>query len=252
MVAPESSQTSETVQGQQQYDRRARYVEIAATLQEDPQFQDYLLELVDTRIESQGYVKPNGKKDTAGTDANRNTRSNDLQNNKSGNANVSAMKSPSESTVYAPALNQADQPQSEVIDKISNFVEGIRLETTARSSRATPCHTPEAGSSGQRMVNTGSGNASSNKNDDPNLGPARVLTDKILLEAEKYKANIVAPQGMVPIDDRVKLLRHLDDDDDFFHVTCHIEPALRQKIETVNSLSWRNYSKGRKVLLMYQ
>ena len=46
---------------------------------------------------------------------------------------VTAIKSPSDTTIYAPALNKlAKQAGTEhMIDRISNFVEGIRLETNS-------------------------------------------------------------------------------------------------------------------------
>ena len=77
--------------------------------------------------------------------------------------------------------------------------------------------------------------ASGSVNDQPesNLTPSRELTGKILLKAEKYIAQLVAPQGngIVPIDDKVRLLRHLDSDDDFFHVMCHIDQNIMTKIK---------------------
>lgn len=63
------------------------------------------------------------------------------------------------------------------------------------------------------------------------LSSARGATDKVLLEAEKYKAALAAPKGMVPIDDNIKMLRQFNIDDDFFHVTCHIDSSLKTKIQ---------------------
>ena len=33
-----------------------------------------------------------------------------------------------------------------------------------------------------------------------------------------------------PVDDNLCLIRNLDSDDDFFHVTCHVDKNLKQKI----------------------
>ena len=57
--------------------------------------------------------------------------------------------------------------------------------------------------------------------------------DKVVLNAEKIRANLIAPRGMLPIniDSNIELLRNLDNDDDFFHVSCHVDPALKEKIE---------------------
>ena len=64
-------------------------------------------------------------------------------------------------------------------------------------------------------------------------------TDWVILDAEHFKANLVAPKGMqdlqnyLPdkIDNNIELLRRLDDDDDFFNISCHIEESLKAKIE---------------------
>ena len=51
---------------------------------------------------------------------------------------VSLVKSPSDTTLYAPALHRAEvrednlNRQRELIDKISNFVEDVRLEESAK------------------------------------------------------------------------------------------------------------------------
>ena len=68
---------------------------------------------------------------------------------------------------------------------------------------------------------------------------ARSTAGKMLLEAEHFKAAVTAPKGM----DNFFLNRNevfkgvvnerggLMDDDKFFHITCHVEPAIRAKIE---------------------
>ena len=49
----------------------------------------------------------------------------------------------------------------------------------------------------------------------------------ITLQAERFNANVSAPKGMVP------LINHdiETNDDDFFHITCHVDPSLKEKIE---------------------
>ena len=47
---------------------------------------------------------------------------------------------------------------------------------------------------------------------------------KLVVEAEKNKARMEAPQGRLPVySDMV--------DDEFFHITCHVDETLRNKIE---------------------
>ena len=61
--------------------------------------------------------------------------------------------------------------------------------------------------------------------------PGSAQAEKLMLESEKYKTVLAAPKGMVPIDDDIKLLRKFDDDDDFFHVSCHVDQSMKNKIE---------------------
>ena len=85
----------------------------------------------------------------------------------------------------------------------------------------------------QRPGTSGQGQGHGQYHSELEGSAARERTDKILLDAEKFKATLVAPKGMLPIDidSNIELLRKLDNDDDFFHVSCHIDPLLRSKIE---------------------
>ena len=68
---------------------------------------------------------------------------------------------------------------------------------------------------------------------------ARNLADKLILDAEQFKASITAPLGKSNIVETAGNFRgessqfypDMDRDDDFFHLTCHIEPNLHLKIE---------------------
>ena len=163
------------------------------------------------------------------------------------------VKSPSDSTLYTPALKllkqqgntvlkgpvintgtsgnanmvlngpSNDTDSEEVIEKFSNFVDSMRIESSRKSNKRD-----------QRQSHSGN-------SDDQSQSPprrqgreevAREVTDRIILESEKFKAQLVAPKGMSSrIDSNIELLRKLDNDDDFFHTLCHIEPALKLKIE---------------------
>ena len=61
---------------------------------------------------------------------------------------------------------------------------------------------------------------------------ARDEAEKVIIEAEQYRAGIQKPSGEAINLELAKLLnRSLDDDDEFFHVTCHIDGNLKIKIE---------------------
>ena len=150
------------------------------------------------------------------------------------------IKSPSDTTLYTPGLRKSTD-QELALNQISNFVENIRLEQNNRRQTPSAAAMPEHWASTQprsqiRMVQPEE-SLPSGSNQQVQVQPGadvRQATDKILLDAERFKASLVAPKGMnfLPdkIDDNVELLRKLDDDDDFFHVSCHIDENLRAKI----------------------
>ena len=53
------------------------------------------------------------------------------------------------------------------------------------------------------------------------------------MEAERFKASIIPPKGNINFTDaELKKLRDEDsNDDNFFHITCHVDPGLKEKIE---------------------
>ena len=148
---------------------------------------------------------------------------------------LQAVKSPSDTTLYTPALKKVvDQG---MVDRISDFVEAIRLEGTVRTvdQRASPI----AGMSQRHdegRVPVGR----------PELDSVRAKTQQTILDAEKFKATIEPVPGMFDENGilceqqnfgKVNLMNNGMavgngfSDDDFFHLTCHIDVSLRSKIE---------------------
>ena len=48
---------------------------------------------------------------------------------------------------------------------------------------------------------------------------------------EKLRTKFIKPEGLAPIDNEILFLRNFDQDDEFFHITSQIDPSLRTKIE---------------------
>ena len=150
---------------------------------------------------------------------------------------VPKIKSPSDTTLYTQALhksNPVDDIQEPVVDRIANFVENIRLQTPPMRQvrNSTPQQPLVQPAETDPLVDV------EPPRDDPELAAARARTEKILLESEKFKVNITAPQGrlsdlkqLVDIDENILRLREMDSDDDFFHVTCHADQSVKTKIE---------------------
>ena len=132
-----------------------------------------------------------------------------------------------------------------MIDRISNFVEGIHMETdqqdterrrSSSSNRSrqdcTPVRNEAAADYGEHNDSILSAEIDDQQDPIP-MTSVMDKADKVVLDAEKIRANLIAPRGMLPIniDSNIELLRNLDNDDDFFHVSCHVDPALKEKIE---------------------
>ena len=64
------------------------------------------------------------------------------------------------------------------------------------------------------------------------LQEAETRAEKAIIEAEKFRAKITVPPGMIECNDNaLPEPKQGNTDDEFFHLICHIEPGLRQKIE---------------------
>ena len=202
------------------------------------------------------------------------------------NNHVQMIKSPSDTTIYAPALKRngigivnrdigmaekggmirvgdmkfsghvlkqgLDQHESVImqvalsegngnqIDKtVEHFVEAVQIEHENRENCELVMdrerrHASQQGDSGFQQ--------------------AKDHADRALIEAEKFEATVAQPNGMYNLGDNNQVIRQVIEhpgnmdnidglqsvipnigsgvsDDDFFHLTCHIEPSLIHKIE---------------------
>ena len=131
-------------------------------------------------------------------------------------------KSPSDMTLYSPGLRRANSNEINIIDKISNFVENIRLDTNKSNrdfqsaqhdkpgsssgcdtrrveSISTPRTTrrPSGGYSGSPGAAIGNDHDHNHTPLASGMDPERMerATDHLLTQAEKFKARIEAPKG---------------------------------------------------------
>ena len=171
---------------------------------------------------------------------------------------VATVKSPSDSTIYTPALRKAKETDN-LIEKISDFVESVRLEESSIARRRPPvaARVPARERLGPQpsIAEPVPGTSRDDNDRSPRVMPrksnelggagpskqggvfdeARDITNQIMFQAKQNRGILHAPKGMnslpIVIDERIQLLRKFDDDDDFFHVTCHVDPMLNTKIE---------------------
>ena len=183
---------------------------------------------------------------------------------------IERVKSPSDTTLYAPALfkeNSLYSPanvvrrhistplsQDNINEQISSFIEGLRpdegRESHEHRDRSRGQSRDDSRSNhkdkGDRSTSGGRGRSGSH---------SRSVADDIVLQAERFKASIEPPTGIVPevqsvspgtlngdsLHENVRELLTLlksganclnqdNSDDDFFHVTCHLDSAMKTKI----------------------
>ena len=143
------------------------------------------------------------------------------------NIRVNGVKSPSDTTIYTPALWKINQDDYALIEKISNFVESIRIDGKRNNSDKSYNNdqnliTPP-GTAGSRRDNTNTNDGDSRRiersgrrerdkqNDEIRPGTSRassgasyessnesqpdVIADQLLVQAERFKAKVEAPKG---------------------------------------------------------
>ena len=155
------------------------------------------------------------------------------------------IKSPSDTTIYAPALRglrktlDKDRP-GELMERISNFVEEIRLETTGVSpSNFATCFADKDNNVSNNVRPGTSHGGTVTATPPPQPDPATDQQEnfeaarKAIINAEKHKASAEPPpKGMLEVFDVIR--RGEDDmldDDQFFHLACHVDGVLKGRIE---------------------
>ena len=157
------------------------------------------------------------------------------------------IKSPSDTTIYRPALRkdmftpqfqcQGTQVPLNIesllrnnvtsVEQLSDIVGQIRMSDRRESSSRTPDR-----NSHRHEQRAASHRDRSQSPEDAPEGHA----EKHIIEAEKFKASIAVPKtgnGEFLSSDQVQKLLDLANnlqDDEFYHITCHVESKLKQKI----------------------
>ena len=148
---------------------------------------------------------------------------------------VEKIKSPSDTTIYAPALqrhNDAGLNHQALVNKSpQGSPQFVQPETllVGRQPSSQPELLDEVDLQQVAGVNVQEEEAA--KQD-----AACTAAEQLVVDAKKYRANIEQPKGIVNTVGRFDLaeFKHFltkYEDDKFFHLTCHINVNMRQKIE---------------------
>ena len=170
------------------------------------------------------------------------------------------LKSSSDTTLYAPVLRQVlpdnnsgllpNSPLNEVVnqgipnplnvdqlrnglnmiipsggdsvltDKIIDFIKGIRVETVGGGDHEHPNVGGTQYKKQQQQQECGE------------IREAKQKADEMVIAAEQFRRTVNAPPGMDNVVmPQPQIACQLDIDDQFFHITCHIDESIRLKIQ---------------------
>ena len=133
-------------------------------------------------------------------------------------------------------LNQAIDQISDLVEKIRVHQRGKSREREVRSRSRSRARSPVRGDSRPREEardrNDGNPVSNHDSRDDaahgrtvrPEVEEGRALAEQLILDAERFKASVQPPKGNYQV-------HNVEDDDEFFHLTCHLDGNLKTKIE---------------------
>ena len=192
---------------------------------DDPDFQEFMVEVMDNMEEHR-----------AGQNKGRPKNGPQLKNVA---VPVVSHKSPSDTTIYKPAFIRMTGETDQLINKISNFVDGMRIQSSAdkQRERHRSEYSDQRSQRGMSASPAGRPKAKKARRDDEHDISAIEAAEKEVVSAKQRKAALQKPKGMLVYPNLgndpnvLKQCCNNDDDDEFFNVTCHIDPNLKQKIE---------------------
>ena len=274
------SSDEEDMRRRKKYRKSRERRERKEDLESDPRIQKLVMKMVK---EQMSQIRQNEGGATSSTSGMNNTvvsgneivQTNDTEtqvvneNENEHNANQislanTSMKSPSEATMYVPAVRKQLPIEEWDIDSIKQKLEyfnntskdevnfphsdanednahNVQRQSIPKSGKLSNFNVEQINKIISSIrLEAAKGFQKQNEETDRNeqTKAARTAAEQAILEAEKYKAMVEQPKGMCHLEPRneedyqLMLARYYDkDDDDFFHITCHVEPNLRARIE---------------------
>ena len=115
------------------------------------------------------------------------------------------------------------------IDQISNFIETIRRQPRQESPQQIDTDFAVEQDADTQQDHHMSKEEEEQQELETKMKEAREKAQRFIVEAEQFKASVNVPQGIS--DNPFYRDKEVKDDDDFFHVTCHLDPSIKSKIE---------------------
>ena len=139
-------------------------------------------------------------------------------------SNSDKLISPSQTTVYVQALSKKNKKgkQKFTEEQVDAALRNLRLEKLIVPNDVLDSDQSDDARQGQR---------------NPRRRQERDLAEEEIIQAEKFKAEIARPREGKDNDERENAgplkqpIDSEDDDDDFYEMTCHVDSALKKKIQ---------------------
>ena len=155
------------------------------------------------------------------------------------------MKSPSDTMIYAPLLVRKDvnlnrKQDTPIEEQVSRFVENIRLNNLSPGQKRNACdgEVLPGPSRLADLTSDGLTDGDHNRAGDPQprddmdarVQLAKDKAQNLIVEAEQFKTAVNLLQSIAdnPFYHSEGPVR---EDDDFFHITCHVDPVIKGKIK---------------------
>ena len=152
------------------------------------------------------------------------------------------MKFPSDTTIYTPALARmpektgnsipgGHQLGTEYVENIANFVEHMQhqQEVKEREERQRPeMSTRDPGQDNHNPQPSTSTSREDGEYD--RHSEAKRASDKLIIDAEIFRVSVEKPSGKDRESEQC-FVQLINPDDEFFHLTCHIDKHLIEKVQ---------------------
>ena len=199
-------------------------------LVQHPHFQDYVDQIVTTQVHLALSEAGTSNKDKTGDSPAMAVKEGQ---GKSSQLQPRNIKSPSDTTIYALALNFTPDKQGTGVlgnqapnandQRISQFLDNMRFQVQSDNGHDVIAANPDSEPLGPACMGQAPGPSAETNNYLNWKDQAREVAGQLVLDVEQSQTCLEVPQGNQVYSDFM--------DDKFFHITCHMDQATKTKIE---------------------
>ena len=202
--------------------KRAKVTNIEAL----PEFKDVL----NRKLKELGYTTPTGVQNKTPARSAQGKQQ-PLLMNKTAQSIAMPLKSPSDTTVYAPAVQRVEKFHSPKQLVTQNRITEQQVADQLNKIRLSfPVSRPDEDTRTVQLQDEPQPSTSGGMHAADNLvAAAKEAANTAVIQAEKFKAKLLNPVGELNVVDTLKKPKR--DDDEFVHIMIHVSPELIEKIQ---------------------